>query len=293
MSWQMKLIKFYARATRRPRYASERAAEAFLSLPKKSSHPPKWLSRRHDVDRLELNGFDVYSVRAKDPTAQSPNGVIYVHGGGYVSEIQEEHWRLIADLADATGAPVFVPIYGLAPNHRAAEAISLMQTVLHHASASGPAYLIGDSSGGGLALAATMTWLAAGGQSPSGLTLISPWLDIALRNPDIDAVEPRDPWLARAGLRLCGSSWAANLTPDDPEVSPIFGDLTGLPTLDVYIGTDDIFLPDCRTLRGAVPPNGIDYHEESGAIHVYPLLPTPEGRAARRNILATVAALTS
>ncbi len=292
MSWQMKLIRLYARACRRPRYASEQAAEAFLALPKKSSRPPKWLLRRHRVEVSVMDGSNVYRVQPKERRAERPGGeTIYVHGGGYVSEIQHQHWRLIADLADATGSTVHVPIYGLAPDHHAAEAISLMQTVLGHTS--GPAYLIGDSSGGGLALAATMTWLAAGGRSPRGLTLISPWLDIALRNPDIDAVEPRDPWLARAGLRLCGARWAGDLPLDDPRVSPVFGDLTGLPPMDVYIGTDDILLPDCRTLRDAVKSGGIDYHEQLGAIHVYPLLPTPEGRTARRNILATVAASTS
>jgi monoterpene epsilon-lactone hydrolase len=99
--------------------------------------------------------------------------------------------------------------------------------------------------------------------------------------------------LAPAGLRVCGRTWAADLTPDDPEVSALFGHLTGLPPLDVYIGTDDILLPDCRTLRDAMAPDAIDYHEQVGAVHVYPLLPTPEGRAARRDILSTIAALTS
>jgi acetyl esterase/lipase len=292
MSWQMKLIRLYARSARRPRYASEQAAEAFLALPKTSSRPPRWLLRRHEVDVSVMDGFDVYRVHPRRFAARSCGETIYVHGGGYVSEIQQEHWRLIADLADATESTVHVPIYGLAPDHLAAEAISLMKAVLHRASTNGPAYLVGDSSGGGLALAATMSWLAAGGPSLRGLTLISPWLDIALRNPDIDAVEPRDPWLARAGLRRCGRSWAGNLAPDDAEVSPIFGNLTGLPPIDVYIGTDDIFLPDCRILRDAVQSSGIGYHEQAGGIHVYPLLPSPEGRAARRNILTTVAAST-
>lgn len=37
----------------------------------------------------------------------------------------------------------------------------------------------------------------------------------------------------------------------------------------------------------------IVYYEEPGAIHVYPLVPVPEGRAARQTIHATIAALTS
>ncbi len=234
----------------------------------------------------------MYAVTATDVSRYASGAVVYVHGGGYVHEIQEQHWRLVADLADAAGATVLVPVYGLAPDHHAAEAHSLMRAVLEHASAHGPAYLIGDSSGGGLALAAAIAWQATGGRPPSGLTLISPWLDIALRNHGIDAVQSRDPWLSRDGLRLCGSRWASDIPLDDFRVSPINGSLSGLPPIDLYIGTDDIFLPDCQKLRDAADPGRINYHEERGAIHVYPLLPVPEGRAARRAILATVTSLT-
>jgi acetyl esterase/lipase len=225
--------------------------------------------------------------------AQSTGGIVYVHGGAYVSELRRQHWTMIADLADATGTTVTVPIYGLAPDHHTAEAISLMQAVLGDVSVGGPAYLIGDSSGGGLALAATMTWLENGGLAPRGLTLISPWLDIALRNPAIDAVEPRDPWLVSGGLRVCGRSWAADLALDDPKVSPLFGDVSGVPVTRIYIGTDDIFLPDCRRLRDRIPPGRIHLREEPGGIHVYPLLPVPEGRAARQRILAEIVAVTT
>ncbi|MEU0495900.1 alpha/beta hydrolase [Mycobacterium sp. NPDC006124] len=133
-------------------------------------------------------------------------------------------------------------------------------------------------------------WLANGGHALRGLTLISPWLDIALCNPDIDTVAPSDPWLARDGLRLCGRRWAADLPLDDPRVSPIFGDPSGLPPVHLYIGTDDILAPDCRRLRDAMPSSTLTYQEEPAAIHVYPLLPTPEGRAARRELLDDVAA---
>lgn len=296
MSWQMKLVRIYTRASRRPRFMTEEAAEAFLTRPKKSSNPPKWLPRNHDADRRTVDGFDVYTVRPKASVtgaSRSTSGIVYVHGGAYVSELQEEHWRLIADLADASGTAVAVPIYGLAPDHHAAQASALMQSVLGEVSVDGPAYLVGDSSGGGLALASAMTWLTNDGATLKGLTLISPWLDIALRNPDIDAVAPRDPWLAREGVRLCGRRWAADLSLDDPRVSPIFGDLDGLPPINLYIGTDDILMPDCRTLRDKMPPDTITYHEQPGAIHVYPLLPVPEGRAARCQIIAEIVAATT
>ena len=51
---------------------------------------------------------------------------IYLHGGGYVKEIQSAHWKLITDLATQLGCSV--PIYGLAPSHHAACALTPVGT---------------------------------------------------------------------------------------------------------------------------------------------------------------------
>ena len=51
---------------------------------------------------------------------------IYLHGGGYVKEIQSAHWKLITDLATQLGCSV--PIYGLAPSHHAADALTPVGT---------------------------------------------------------------------------------------------------------------------------------------------------------------------
>src|ERR1700722_18489150 len=223
MSWQMHAVAMAARLLRRPRtYATVDNARSFLARPKGIVDPPPRLVRSgRRVSRREVSGFACYTVEPDHPESGTASGsVVYVHGGGYVGEIQRVHWKLVADLADVTRRPVHVPLYGLAPAHCAEEAIGLLHQVLTQVAADGPSYLAGDSSGGGLALAACQTWIAARGVPPIGLTLISPWLDIALTNPAIGALESRDPWLAVAGLRECGKVWSAQLAPDDIRVSP-------------------------------------------------------------------------
>jgi acetyl esterase/lipase len=72
-----------------------------------------------------VDTFDVYGVRAEDAgaTNQGPaTTVIYLHGGAYVNEIQSAHRKLITDLATQLGCSV--PIYGLAPSHHAADALT-------------------------------------------------------------------------------------------------------------------------------------------------------------------------
>ena len=87
----------------------------------------------------------------------------------------------------------------------------------------------------------------------AGLLLVAPWIDLTMTNPAVDAVERTDPWLTRAGLHPIAQSWAGDLALDDPRVSPLFGDLTDLPPVEVWVGTRDITLPDCRELERRMP----------------------------------------
>ena len=88
-------------------------------------------------------------------------------------------------------------------------------------------------------------------------------------------------------------SWAGELALTDPRVSPTLASdeaLAELPPVDLWVGTRDITLPDTRLLAARLRAAAVDVrlHEEAGAIHVYPLLPVPEGRVARRELVARV-----
>jgi acetyl esterase/lipase len=287
MSWQMSAIALYLRMARKRRYATTSRAAKILLEPKTPSAPPSSLTNRFSVTRSKVDPFDVYVV-GSGPRPRSSASVIYLHGGAYVGEIRRQHWSLIADIVAEVGVDVWVPIYGLAPHYHAADAIGLMHKVLYEASSNGPTYLMGDSAGGGLALASTLSWQQTGGVPPVGLTLMAPWLDAGLRNPGIAAVEPCDPWLSTPGLHVIAQAWADDIPLDDPRVSPLFGDLSIVPHIDLYVGDRDITVADCRVLREKAPAGRVRYHEAPGALHVYPLLPAPEGRAARHEMLENV-----
>ena len=102
---------------------------------------------------------------------------------------------------------------------------------------------------------------------------------------------PRDPWLGREGTRVHIDLWRDGLPLDDPLVSPIAADLAGLGPISLYVGTRDILWPDARVLAARAREAGVelDLHEQEGLVHVYPLTPSPEGRAARTSIVSTLA----
>jgi monoterpene epsilon-lactone hydrolase len=286
-SWQMRAVAVYVRLTRKKRYATEAAGVAFLHSVKGSPAPPRDVLAACEVSTHQVGGRDVHVVRRRGATASGDTGVVvFLHGGAYTNEIVEQQWALVAHLARRAGCDVHVPVYGLAPHHTATEALDLVTEVVEGVVAAGrPCVLVGDSAGGGLALVTAQQARPPVRDGIAGLLLIAPWVDLAMRNQEIDAVEPTDPWLTRAGLHPIAASWAGELSVEDPRVSPLNGDLADLPPVEVWVGTRDITLPDCREL-GRRMPAGTPFvlHVEEGAIHDYPLLPTPEGRAARREI---------
>jgi acetyl esterase/lipase len=293
-SLQMRAVALYVRLTRKKRYATEDAGIAFLHSQKGPSDPPRDALARCQVTTHEVHGRDVHVVRRRGAaTAKDGGVVVYLHGGAYTNEIVEQQWTFVAALARQTGCEVHVPVYGLAPHHSALEALDLVTDIVTGVVDAGRrCVLAGDSAGGGLALVAAQSAPTRVREGIAGLLLIAPWVDLTMTNPEIAEIEPTDPWLTRAGLHPIARSWAGELSVDDPRVSPLHGDLGDLPPVEVWVGTRDITLPDCREL-GRRMPSGVPFalHVEDGAIHDYPLLPAPEGRAARREIAARVSSL--
>jgi acetyl esterase/lipase len=147
--------------------------------------------------------------------------------------------------------------------------------------------LAGDSAGGQIALSAALALRDDHGVIAARTVLVSPAVDPTMKNPDIDAVAPSDPWLGRAGTKVYVDAWRAEIPADDPRVNPLEADLRGLGPILLFTGTRDILNPDARLLAERARAAGveIEYHEAAGLVHVYPLTPTREGRAARALIV--------
>jgi monoterpene epsilon-lactone hydrolase len=249
--------------------------------------PPVHLEGMVDFSCEDRRGWTCYRVRANGP--RPPMGrVFYLHGGGFIGEIVAQHWSLIAGLAAGAPAEVIVPIYPLAPHstarHTVATATDLVAELL--ALGTDDVTLMGDSAGGTIALVVAQQLHRRGLAQPRRIVLISPVLDVTKRNPAIAAVARHDPMLTVTGTAESGRLYAGDLDPSDPLVSPINGDLHGLAPVTLFSGTHDINNPDARELvrRATAAGLPLDYHEVRGGLHVYPLLRTREGAAARRVI---------
>lgn len=275
----------------RPLSSASKAREHVedLRIRPRTFGPPRRLRPDVIISASRRDGWPIYTLTPKGVAAQ---GVfVYVHGGGWVNEIVSEHWRLAAQLAAEASLRVIVPIYPLVPFATAAEIVpAVVDLVAEQFGDAECVSLGGDSSGGQIALSAAVLLRDSHGAALSATVLISPVLDLSLSNPAIDDVESRDPWLARRGIRVWAELWRGELSLSDPLVSPLAADLSGLGPVTLFSGTRDLLNPDARLLVERLVTDGvhIDYREGRGLLHVFPLTPTPEGRAARAVIADTL-----
>lgn len=255
--------------------------------------PPKGLGKTIQVTRRDGTPWPVYDLAPRGIDAS--RRVVYLHGGCYVFEIAAQHWTACEAIARQAGAVVTVPIMPLAPLGVASAVVpaiaDLVASLIDEVGAARVS-VVGDSSGGGMALAVAME-LRDRGLPPLGATvLIAPWLDIRGTDPRLAEIDPTDPWLAVAGTHAAGELYRAELREDDFRVSPIHGSLAGLGPVTMFSGTRDILNADAHRFVTVAAAAGLslDFHEGDGMIHNYPILPMPEGFAARDEIVTAIRA---
>jgi monoterpene epsilon-lactone hydrolase len=260
--------------------------------------PPRAMRRRFDVSSRLYRGCEVFTVGPKpvgkpgrwrnDHPAQRGQ-VLYLHGGAFVEGIFFWHWYFIARMVGRLGMTFTVPLYPLAPEHDCstigAFALDLYAQLV--ANRSEPWVIMGDSAGGALATALTQQAGAAGLARPAALVLLSPWLDLTMTDPAQAALEKVDPLLSRAGPEAAGRWYAGAWPTTDPRVSPMFGEVAALPRTLMFCGSHDILVADARRFTALARAAGasVEYHEEEGLLHAYPLLFFPESRKARDRIM--------
>ena len=277
--WLSGRRRFFASADLDPeRIVAERGGEA---------RPTRAMRRRLDVTWTMREGCEIYTLAPRG----RPSGatVLYLHGGAYIHPTSVHHWRFIARMAERSGVRFVVPFYPLAPGYDG-EAVRRFVLGLYRdlLERHGPSalFVMGDSAGGGLALSLAMQAAAEGLPRGAGLVLLSPWLDVSVSDPAQAEIERDDVMLMRPGIRTAGRWYAGRLPPTDPRVSPLFGDLAGLPPILMLCGTHDILVADARRLAERARREGVPlaYEEAPGLMHVYAILPLPEGRAAQARI---------
>ncbi|MBP5687066.1 MAG: alpha/beta hydrolase [Muribaculaceae bacterium] len=221
-----------------------------------------------------------------EPADDSKPVVLYIHGGAYLHNFTDRHWLAMAEWAEKTGCGIVAPNYPLLYCYTAKDAHPLMLQLYQQLLRQYPAKrlrIMGDSAGGGFTLALAQQLRNDSIDLPAHLVLISPWVDVLGGD---DALQENDTFLDAKVLRKVGADWAGDIDPLSPMISPLYGDMNGLPPTDIYVGTWEIFYTDIVTTYDKMKSAGVDaqLHVAEKMGHVFPLWPCPEGSKARKEI---------
>jgi triacylglycerol lipase len=244
-----------------------------------SNTPPKFLPLLFS-ETVQQTTYDGMSVVQITPAHPDGNYVVAMHGGAFIFPPSIFHWFDYAHMAYQTGATIEVPIYPLLQQGGTAgvvvpEMAGLIESeIAAHGASNVSVY--GDSAGGNLALAAAEYLVANNEAVPASMVLLSPWLNVALNNPNIGFVH--DPLLPVGPGQQIGKEWAGGLPETNYEVSPLYGSLNGLPQTYVYSGSLDSLGPDVVLLDQEAATQGAPFNFvlRTGDIHDWILL-SPDG----------------
>jgi epsilon-lactone hydrolase len=189
--------------------------------------------------------------------------ILYFHGGGWVYGTPRTAATLTAALARSIGAPAISPTYRLAPEHPFPAAIedglATYRALLEDGTAPERLVVGGDSSGGGLAVAALLRARDEGLPLPACAVLFSAGLDATRSGASMDEKEGVDPLFDRENLARLSAHYLAGADPRQPLVSPaVVGDLAGLPPTLLQVGSNEVLLDDSTRFAMRAAAAGVE-----------------------------------
>jgi epsilon-lactone hydrolase len=201
---------------------------------------------------VEIGGVGGVEVTIQGTAAEKV--ILYFHGGVYVIGTAVATVPLVSDLVRRTGAKAITLDYRLAPEHPYPAAVedarAAYEGLLAQGIAPGQIALAGESAGGGLVVATLLALREAGVPLPSCGFLMSPYADLTLSGETLAEKQALDLVLTPDGLRARVPDYVGGADAADPHISPIFGDLSGLPPLLIQAGSHEILLSDALRLAG-------------------------------------------
>lgn len=208
-------------------------------------------TRRREIS-LSFKNFTNFKAAWVTPNDCRRDGaILYLHGGGYTCGSLEYSLGFGSVLASETGMRVFCIAYRLAPEYpypaALEDALEAYKYMLSEGIRHDRIVLLGDSAGGGMIYSLCMMLEGENLPCPCGLIGISPWTDLTASSESYEKNKNVDPSMTAQKLSFFADSYTSDRT--DPLVSPLFGELCGMPPSLIFVGGDEIMLGDSTEMH--------------------------------------------
>lgn len=262
----------------------EQSREKFRAMVRMAPYPPR------DTETVRVDAGGVPADIVTRSASLAGRWVLYLHGGGYRVGSPAAYRQFTWRIADAARARALVIDYRLAPEHPFPGAIDDAFAACRWLFEQDAKEIVvmGDSAGGGLALALLMKLRDEGLRLPDAAVALSPWTDLALTGASLKENAAADPMLNAGELPEFAADYLAGADPRNPYASPLYGHPAGLPPVLIHVGSDEILRDDA--VRMAEKLRAANFKSE---LQVWPRMPhvwqaytpvLPEARAAVADI---------
>ena len=226
-------------------------------------------------EQVSVGGVNAYILTPDNvPEANRNRLLVHVHGGGYVFAPAESATREAILMAGFGKFKVISIDYRMPPDfpYPAAmdDAMAVWKEVVKTNDPKKMA-IFGTSTGGGMTLAMVLRAKKEGLPLPAATAPGTPWSDMTktgdtfFTNEMIDNIlVSNDGWLGDAA-----KLYAAGHDLKDPQLSPIYGDMSGFPPTILTSGTRDLFLSNTVRVHRKLRQAGVisDLHVFEGQSH--------------------------
>jgi acetyl esterase/lipase len=251
------LVRFLMRHLMRPLFWRGEPADLRRRM-KRLPPPPRGVA-------LEPAGGGVPAAWLRAPPLRDDERRVlcYIHGGAFIIGAPSTHWDLGLRLAEAVDARPLLFDYRLAPEHPFPAAVEDCLAAYRHLLARGvrprDILVAGDSAGGNLMLAMLLALRDAGDPLPAAAVALSPVTDLTLSGASYRTRAGDEAILTRPIMeRAVDWYLPSGIDRRDPQVSPLFAELRGLPPLLVHVGTHELLLDDSLRLAERARAAGVD-----------------------------------
>ncbi len=230
-----------------------------------------------DVRVEQVDAGDVPAEWQTVDVAREDRVLLYLHGGGWVVGSPGDHRLLTIELGRAARMRVLSVDYRLAPEHphpaQLEDCTSAYKWLLSQGFRPKNIIIAGDSAGGSLTLTSLLRLRDDGIPLPGGAVCLSPSTDISFTDDSYFENGETDPILADIGLFWWIQAYLGGTGSADPLVSPLFGDLRGLPPLLFQVSTCEMLYCDSTRFVEKAKAAGLDVTLETWdeMLHVFHL----------------------